>query len=67
MSTGQIDLISRLYRFYLLKGVQDAFTDLDAVAQAEVQSLLTACNVSGLSNIKINREIGRYKNLEVRV
>ena len=60
-------MLSRLYLFYLLKGIQDAFTDLDAVAQAEVQTLLTASNVSGLLNTKINREIGRYKNLEVRV
>jgi glutathione S-transferase len=61
----QISALAQPYRFYLLKRVQNAFKDLDAVAQAEVQSLLTACNMSGLLEIKINREIGRQKNLEV--
>ena len=39
----------------------------DATAQEDVQSLLSACNMSELLNIKINRDIGRHNNLEVWV
>ena len=62
-----ISALAQPYRFYLLKRVQDEFAGLDAVAQAEVQSLLSACNMSELLNIKINRNIGRHDNLEVWV
>lgn len=62
-----ISALAQPYRFYLLKRVQDEYAGLDAVAQAEVQSLLSACNMSELLNLKINREIGRRDNLEVWV
>ncbi len=62
-----ISALAQPYRFYLLKRVQDEFAGLDAMAQEDVQSLLSACNMSELLNIKINRDIGRHANLEVWV
>jgi hypothetical protein len=62
-----ISALAQPYRFYLLKRVQDEFAGLDATAQEDVQSLLSACNMSELLNIKINRDIGRHNNLEVWV
>ena len=63
----QISALAQPYRFYLLKRVQDEFAGLDAAAQEDVQSLLSACNMCELLNIKIDREIGRNNNLEVWV
>lgn len=61
----KISALAQPYRFFLLKRVQDGFTRLDAAAQQEVQTLLSACDMSELLNIKLVRDIGRNKNLEV--
>ena len=62
-----ISALAQPYRFYLLKRVQDEYAGLDATAQEDVQSLLSACNMAELLNIKISRDIGRHANLEVWV
>ncbi len=60
-----IKALAQPYRFYLLKRVQDEFTSLGDPDQQDVLSMLTACHMNALLDIKLCREIGRENNLEV--
>lgn len=60
-----INALAQPYRFYLLKRVQDAIAALDSHAHKSVMALLERCNMCELLDISLNREIGRYHNLEV--
>jgi glutathione S-transferase len=65
MRGSKISALAQPYRFYLLKRVQDEFAGLYAADKLEVQSMLSACNMSEILDIKLNRDIGRHNNLEV--
>ena len=60
-----INALAQPYRFFLLKRVQDEFLLLDDASQQEVQALLAACDMSDVLNIRLTRDVGLSKNLEV--
>ena len=60
-----INALAQPYRFYLLKRVQDEYASLDDQDRKDVDSMLTACDMSALLDITLSREIGRENNLEV--
>ena len=60
-----INALAQPFRFYLLKRVQDEFESLDKQQQDEVTSLLDACQMANILEMKLSREIGRQNNLEV--
>ena len=60
-----ISALAQPYRFYLLKRVQDAFNTLPESHQDEVRRLLEQCDMLGVLDITIDREIVRRNNREV--
>lgn len=60
-----INALAQPFRFYLLKRVQDEFESLDKQQQDEVTSLLEACQMADILELKLSRDIGRQNNLEV--
>ena len=60
-----INALAQPFRFYLLSRVQEAYGGLSTSDQKSVSDLLTACNLSEVLDIKINRGITRANNLEV--
>ena len=52
-------------RFYVLKRMQDAYESFSKDEKAEVDTLLHACKMRELLDLKLNRDIGRARNLEV--
>ena len=53
------------FRFYLLARVHDAVAALPAVEQQAARSLLAACGMGDILDLRLNRRIGRANNLEV--
>jgi len=60
-----INALAQPYRFYLLKRVQDEFETASDQHKADIGDLLAACNMDGILDCKLSREIGRKDNLEV--
>ena len=53
------------FRFYVLKRVQDEYDALNGKDRQEVDSLLAACNMGEVLEMRLSRAIGRHNNLEV--
>ncbi|MEM7016683.1 MAG: glutathione S-transferase N-terminal domain-containing protein [Pseudomonadota bacterium] len=53
------------FRFYALKRVQDEYDALDPTTQAEVDVLLSACDMREVLDMRLSRAMGRHNNLEV--
>lgn len=60
-----VSALAQPFRFYLLKRVQDDFDSMNDRDQAAVTALLKDCNLSGILDYRLNREIRRDRNLEV--
>lgn len=60
-----ISALAQPYRFYLLKRVQDAYVSLDAAGRQDVDTLLAACSMSEVLDMKLSRDIGTKNNREV--
>lgn len=60
-----IKALAQPYRFYLLQRVQEIYSGLEAVAQAQVDEMLAACSMQDILTIKLDRQLGRADNLEV--
>ncbi len=60
-----IEVIAQPFRFHVLKRVQDEFDALEEPARTEAASLLAACGMEELLEMRLTREIGRANNLEV--
>ncbi|MDA0977140.1 MAG: glutathione S-transferase domain-containing protein, partial [Proteobacteria bacterium] len=65
MEGVSVSALAQPFRFYLLKRVQDDFDSMNDPDQAAVTALLKACDLSGILDYRLNREIGRDRNLEV--
>ena len=60
-----INALAQPYRFYLLKRVQDEYESLDDNGKKDVADMLSACDMKAVLDIRLTRDIGRKKNLEV--
>jgi glutathione S-transferase len=60
-----IQALAQPYRFFLLKRMQKAFTDLDEGGRDVVQTLLDELGLTPLLSVKLDREVLRQDNLEV--
>ncbi len=60
-----ITALAQPYRFYLLKRVQDEYDQLSGTDKDDVDTLLQACGMSELMDLRLSREIGRCDNREV--
>lgn len=60
-----INALAQPFRFYLLKRVQDEFDALSVQDKNNVATLLGACDMAEVLDLKLNRNIGRERNLEV--
>lgn len=60
-----ISTIAQPFRFYVLKRVQDEYESFGEAEQAEVATMLAACDMQDVLDMKLSREIGRHNNLEV--
>jgi len=60
-----ISAIAQPYRFYLLSRVQSFYDSLGSDDKESVFSLLQACNMSDLLELRLSRKIGRHDNREV--
>ena len=57
--------LAQPFRFHVLRRVQDEFEALAEPDRSEVHSVLTACNMAEVLEMKLTRAIGRKNNLEV--
>ena len=53
------------FRFYVLSRMQDEYDALNEKDRQDVDSLLAACNMRELLELRLARAIGRHNNLEV--
>ncbi len=60
-----IKAMAQPYRFYLLKRVQNLYASLDGADKADIDNLLTACDMRDVLEIELSREIGVKNNREV--
>ena len=61
----EVEALAQPFRFYVLKRMQDAYESFSKDEKAEVDTLLHACKMRELLDLKLNRDIGRARNLEV--
>lgn len=61
----KLSALAQPYRFFMLQVVQDIYAELDRKQRAEVDSLMAACGLTQLLDIKLNRRLGRGDNVEV--
>jgi len=61
----EFNTMSQPFRFYVLERVQDAFDAMSSADQTVVTSMLDACDMSELLDLRLTRRIGRSNNLEV--
>ena len=61
----EVEAIAQPFRFYVLKRMQDAYESFSKDEKAEVDIMLHACNMRELIDLKLDRDIGRDRNLEV--
>ncbi len=59
------DTWAQPFRFYVLKRMQDLYDGLSAQDQTAVKAMLDACDMTALLDMRLSREIGRARNLEV--
>lgn len=59
------DTWAQPFRFYVLKRMQDVYDGLVPADQAEIRTLLDACDMTPLLDMRLTREMGRANNLEV--
>lgn len=60
-----ISALAQPYRFYLLQRVQDSYAGLAVAEKERVDEMLSACGMSDVLSIKLDRRIERSDNLEV--
>lgn len=60
-----VNALAQPFRFYLLKRVQDAYASLDDAGKADVDTMLTACDMRDVLDMKLSREIGTKNNREI--
>ena len=65
MEGTAIHVCPQPFRFYLLERVQSAIQALKGSDQADALALLDTCNMTAVLDLKLDRKIGRAKNLEV--
>ena len=61
----EMHTVAQPFRFYLLDRVYDFYDGLNEKDQAEVQALLTRCDLEIILDCRITRRIGRKDNLEI--
>ncbi|MBT3427060.1 MAG: glutathione S-transferase [Gammaproteobacteria bacterium] len=61
----RVNALAQPFRFYLLKRLQDYYTQLDKKAQVSVSDMLASCDMLDVLDIKLSRGIERHNNLEV--
>ena len=61
----RISAMAQPFRFYVLKRVQDEYDALDEKDRRDVDSLLAACDMRDVLDMRLSRAIGRHNNLEV--
>ena len=61
----EVEAIAQPFRFYVLKRMQDAYESFSKDEKAEVDIMLHTCNMRELIDLKLDRDIGRDRNLEV--
>ena len=61
----RISAMAQPFRFYVLKRVQDEYDALGGKERQDVESLLAACDMGELLDLRLSRAIGRHGNLEV--
>lgn len=59
------DTWAQPFRFYVLKRMQDVYDGLVPADQEEIRTLLDACDMTPLLDMRLTREMGRANNLEV--
>ena len=62
---ARISAVAQPFRFYVLKRVQDTYDALDEKDRRDVNSLLAACDMRDVLQMRLSRQIGRHNNLEV--
>lgn len=60
-----INALAQPYRFYLLKRVQDVYAALDDANKADVDAMLTACDMRDVLDMTLTRDIGTKNNREI--
>ena len=61
----RISAMAQPFRFYVLSRMQDEYDALNEKDRQDVDSLLAACNMRELLELRLARAIGRHNNLEV--
>ena len=61
----KLSALAQPYRFFMLQVVQDIYAALDSKQRDQVDSLMAACGLAQLMDIKLNRRLGREGNLEI--
>ena len=59
------DTWAQPFRFYVLKRMQNFYDGLSAEEQTDVRTMLDACDMTSLLDMRLTREMGRANNLEV--
>ena len=60
-----VTAMAQPFRFHVLRRVQDEFEALAEPQRSDVKALLDACDMTGVLDLKLTRDIGRANNLEV--
>ena len=60
-----VKAVAQPYRFYLLQRVQQDYSALQPAGQSQIDRMLTACGMSDILSIRLDRQLGRVDNLEV--
>ena len=53
-----VNAFAQPYRFYLLQRVQNEYEALDDNARSDVDTMLTACDMKAIVDIRLSRNIG---------